>query len=58
MSLEEKAKYTTRAREVWDNYLSSTPAREPKPRKQVLSYNLSNSSILYYKGKVWSGCFA
>ncbi|KAJ9540909.1 hypothetical protein OSB04_027415 [Centaurea solstitialis] len=35
MSLEEKEKYTKRAREVWDDYLSSTPAREPKPRKQA-----------------------
>ncbi|KAJ9562093.1 hypothetical protein OSB04_007253 [Centaurea solstitialis] len=35
MTLEEKAKYTKRAREVWDDYLSSAPAREPKPRKQV-----------------------
>ncbi|KAK3003220.1 hypothetical protein RJ639_018893 [Escallonia herrerae] len=35
MSLEEKGKYTKRAREVWDDYLSSTPAREPKPRKQT-----------------------
>ncbi|KAA8530634.1 hypothetical protein F0562_005432 [Nyssa sinensis] len=35
MSLEEKAKYTTRAREVWDNYLSTAPARVPKPRKQT-----------------------
>ncbi|MCE3049362.1 hypothetical protein HAX54_044693 [Datura stramonium] len=30
----EKAKATTRAREVWDKYLSSTPARAPKPRRQ------------------------
>lgn len=35
MSLEEKEIYTKRAREVWDDYLSSTPAREPKPRKQA-----------------------
>ncbi|KAJ9183204.1 hypothetical protein P3X46_007101 [Hevea brasiliensis] len=35
MSLEEKAKYTRRAREVWDNYLSTAPARAPKPRKQT-----------------------
>lgn len=35
MSIEEKEKYTKRAREVWNDYLSSTPAREPKPRKQA-----------------------
>lgn len=35
MSLEEKAKYARKAREVWDNYLSTVPARTPKPRKQV-----------------------
>ncbi|KAF3969557.1 hypothetical protein CMV_006662 [Castanea mollissima] len=35
MSLEEKAKYTNRAREVWDNYLSTAPACTPKPRKQT-----------------------
>ncbi|KAG4143403.1 hypothetical protein ERO13_D06G186000v2 [Gossypium hirsutum] len=35
MSIEEKEKYTRRAREVWDNYLSTTPARIPKPRKQT-----------------------
>jgi len=35
MGPEEKAKYTTRAREVWDKYLSSAPARAPKPRRQV-----------------------
>ncbi|XP_024928861.3 uncharacterized protein LOC107416263 isoform X1 [Ziziphus jujuba] len=35
MSLEEKAKYTRRAREVWDNYLSTAPVRTPKPRKQT-----------------------
>ncbi|KAG5227251.1 RING/U-box and TRAF domain [Salix suchowensis] len=35
MSLEEKAKYTKRAREVWDSYLSTAPARTPKPRKQT-----------------------
>ncbi|XP_055827617.1 uncharacterized protein LOC129895868 isoform X2 [Solanum dulcamara] len=35
MGPEEKAKYTTRAREVWDKYLSSAPARAPKPRRQT-----------------------
>ncbi|KAK8630132.1 hypothetical protein V6N13_078942 [Hibiscus sabdariffa] len=35
MSTEEKEKYTQRAREVWDNYLSTAPARIPKPRKQT-----------------------
>ncbi|XP_076940624.1 uncharacterized protein LOC143609873 [Bidens hawaiensis] len=35
MTVQEKEKYTKRAREVWDDYLSSTPAREPKPRKQA-----------------------
>lgn len=35
MSPDEKAKYTNRAREVWDKYLSSTPARAPKPKRQV-----------------------
>lgn len=35
MSLEEKAKYTKRSREVWDNYLTTAPARAPKPRKQT-----------------------
>ncbi|PPR88107.1 hypothetical protein GOBAR_AA32577 [Gossypium barbadense] len=35
MSIEEKEKYTRRAREVWDNYLSTAPARIPKPRKQT-----------------------
>ncbi|PON58497.1 E3 ubiquitin-protein ligase SIN-like [Trema orientale] len=35
MSLEDKAKYTTRARQVWDNYLSAAPARASKPRKQT-----------------------
>ncbi|GMP27448.1 hypothetical protein CsSME_00003439 [Camellia sinensis var. sinensis] len=35
MSVEEKAKYTRRAREVWDNYLSTAPARVPKPRRQA-----------------------
>ncbi|KAI3785222.1 hypothetical protein L1987_44337 [Smallanthus sonchifolius] len=35
MSLEEKSKYTKRAREVWDDYLSSAPVREPKPKKQA-----------------------
>jgi len=38
MSVEEKAKYTRRAREVWDNYLSSAPAPVPKPRRQVKVY--------------------
>ncbi|KAK9054194.1 hypothetical protein SSX86_025272 [Deinandra increscens subsp. villosa] len=35
MTLEEKSKYTKRAKEVWNDYLSSAPAREPKPRKQA-----------------------
>ncbi|XP_076911526.1 uncharacterized protein LOC143569526 [Bidens hawaiensis] len=35
MTLEEKSKYTKRAREVWNDYLSSAPARQPKPRKQA-----------------------
>ncbi|XP_051117954.1 uncharacterized protein LOC127242450 [Andrographis paniculata] len=35
MSPEEKSKYTNRAREVWDKYLSTTPARVPKPRRQT-----------------------
>ncbi|KAI8541919.1 hypothetical protein RHMOL_Rhmol08G0097900 [Rhododendron molle] len=35
MSVEEKAKYSRRAREVWDNYLSTAPARVPKPRRQA-----------------------
>ncbi|KAM1220114.1 hypothetical protein ACFX13_047958 [Malus domestica] len=35
MSLDEKEKYTRRAREVWDNYLSTAPTRTPKPRKQA-----------------------
>ncbi|GAV75817.1 HMG_box domain-containing protein/Sina domain-containing protein/PMD domain-containing protein [Cephalotus follicularis] len=35
MSLEEKAKYTRRAREVWDSYLSTAPIRTIKPRKQT-----------------------
>ncbi|PON77456.1 E3 ubiquitin-protein ligase SIN-like [Parasponia andersonii] len=35
MSLEDKAKYTTRARQVWDNYLSAAPASASKPRKQT-----------------------
>lgn len=35
MSHEEKAKYTRHAREVWDDYLSTAPARAPKPRKQT-----------------------
>ncbi|CAH9094657.1 unnamed protein product [Cuscuta epithymum] len=34
MGPEEKEKYTNRAREVWDEYLSSAPPRSPKPRKQ------------------------
>lgn len=38
MSHEDKAKYTKRARDVWDNYLSTAPARAPKPRKQVMLY--------------------
>ncbi|KAL8217818.1 hypothetical protein R6Q57_021191 [Mikania cordata] len=38
MTLEEKSKYTKRAREVWNDYLSSAPAREPKPRKQLFYY--------------------
>ncbi|KAL3526986.1 hypothetical protein ACH5RR_011642 [Cinchona calisaya] len=35
MSPDEKAKYTTRAREVWNKYLSTSPARSPKPRRQA-----------------------
>ncbi|OMO75897.1 Seven-in-absentia protein, sina [Corchorus capsularis] len=35
MSAEDKEKYTQRSREVWDNYLSTIPARIPKPRKQT-----------------------
>ncbi|OMP03995.1 Seven-in-absentia protein, sina [Corchorus olitorius] len=35
MSAEDKEKYTRRSREVWDNYLSTVPARVPKPRKQT-----------------------
>ncbi|KAI4352619.1 hypothetical protein L6164_006854 [Bauhinia variegata] len=35
MSLEEKEKYTRRAREVWDGYMSTNLARSPKPRKQT-----------------------
>ncbi|XVE86079.1 hypothetical protein DITRI_Ditri18aG0007600 [Diplodiscus trichospermus] len=35
MSIEEKEKYTRHAREVWDDYLSTAPARIPKPRKQT-----------------------
>ncbi|XP_071707095.1 uncharacterized protein [Rutidosis leptorrhynchoides] len=35
MTVQEKEIYAKRAREVWDDYLSSTPAREPKPRKQA-----------------------
>lgn len=46
MSLEEKAKYTNRAREVWDNYLSTAPARTPKPRKQV-KYIYCNGFLIY-----------
>ncbi|XP_058228340.1 uncharacterized protein LOC131336489 isoform X4 [Rhododendron vialii] len=38
MSVEEKAKYTRRAREVWDNYLSTAPARVSKPRRQLFYY--------------------
>lgn len=45
MSLEEKEIYTKRAREVWDDYLSSTPAREPKPRKQVNIFFFHNNSL-------------
>ncbi|KAL5139336.1 E3 ubiquitin-protein ligase SINA-like 10 [Glycine soja] len=35
MSLEEKEKYARHAREVWDGYLSSGAAPNPKPRKQT-----------------------
>ncbi|XP_011002802.1 PREDICTED: uncharacterized protein LOC105109714 isoform X5 [Populus euphratica] len=35
MRVEEKAKYTKQARELWDNYLSTAPARIPRPRKQT-----------------------
>lgn len=35
MRVEEKAKYTKQARELWDSYLSTAPARIPKPRKQT-----------------------
>lgn len=35
MSLEEKGKYTGRAREGWEDYLSTAPARAPRPRKQT-----------------------
>ncbi|XP_057487763.1 uncharacterized protein LOC130773831 isoform X2 [Actinidia eriantha] len=35
MSVEEKAKYAKRARDVWDNYLSTAPACVPKPRRQA-----------------------
>ncbi|KAK9951158.1 hypothetical protein M0R45_006616 [Rubus argutus] len=35
MNLEDKAKYTRRAREVWDNYLTTAPTRTPNPRKQA-----------------------
>lgn len=38
MRVEEKAKYTKQARELWDSYLSTAPARIPKPRKQVQTY--------------------
>lgn len=38
MSPEEKSKYTNRAREVWDKYLSTSPARVPKPRRQVFYF--------------------
>ena len=38
MSLDEKAKYTSYAREVWDNYLSAAPTRTSKPRKQVIYF--------------------
>lgn len=46
MGLEEKAKYTKRSREVWDNYLTTAPARAPKPRKQV-AYILMIAIYLY-----------
>ncbi|KAG9135638.1 hypothetical protein Leryth_002373 [Lithospermum erythrorhizon] len=35
MSSEEKGKYTTRAREVWDEYLTLMPVQTPKPRRQT-----------------------
>ncbi|KAJ4829759.1 hypothetical protein Tsubulata_027864, partial [Turnera subulata] len=35
MSVEEKERYTKRAREMWDNYLSNAPARSPRRRKQT-----------------------
>ncbi|XP_034914599.1 uncharacterized protein [Populus alba] len=35
MRVEEKAKYTKQSRELWDSYLSTAPARIPKPRKQT-----------------------
>lgn len=35
LSPDEKAKYTTRSRDMWDKYFSSTPARSPKPRRQT-----------------------
>ncbi|GLU01525.1 hypothetical protein SLE2022_188310 [Rubroshorea leprosula] len=35
MTIEEKAKYTRRAREVWDDYLRTAPLHTPKPRKQT-----------------------
>ncbi|VFQ70271.1 unnamed protein product [Cuscuta campestris] len=34
MILEEKAKYTNRARKVWDEHLSSAPPHSPKQKKQ------------------------
>ncbi|XP_057971660.1 uncharacterized protein LOC131160238 isoform X2 [Malania oleifera] len=37
MSFEEKETYARRAREVWDKYLSTAPARAPKRRKQRLT---------------------
>lgn len=48
MTPEEKSKYTNRAREVWDKYLSTTPARIPKPRRQVFSYSFPNFCIDVY----------
>jgi len=42
MSLEEKEKYARHAREVWDGYLSSGAAPNPKPRKQVNSKHLGD----------------
>ncbi|KAJ7970533.1 E3 ubiquitin-protein ligase SIN-like [Quillaja saponaria] len=35
MSHEEKERYSRHAREVWDEYISSTPARTRKPQKQA-----------------------